>query len=232
MRDPFERDKSIVELRALLASYEERLAKIASSPETHAARTHIPDPLLLINELTIDLRASALETYAALPAPDVIDCSKRDEPEPFSFVYKVSSGVYGVHPRRGLPTAAAIGSFRGQPPSGLVATAMTTNDASPTVRFHIGLWMGPIDRTAIAMKFDASGRKPAFLTVPPRHKGFLVSTDSLQSAGRTLAPEAEWSIVLATLADPPEEIDYAWAEFSNIVLIFDKESGVEFRVLA
>jgi hypothetical protein len=76
-----------------------------------------------------------------------------------------------------------------------------------------------------------AGLESRFLTVPPRHQGFLISTDGMQASPQAPSDSA-WSLVLATIADPPEEIDFAWADFSDIVLIFSTDSGFEFRLLS
>jgi len=233
IRDALERDKALVELRALLASYEERLSRGAmSSPDDHAARLHIPEPLFLVNDLAIDLRSSALESRAVLEAPAILDCMRPEEPEPFSFVHKVTSGVFRVHPRQGRVTAAVIGPFGGPPPSGLIATAGTTHGAAPPVRFHIGIWPGEIDTARIAPRFDATGLQTGFLTVPARHQGYLISTDISRSGPAPASSYSGWSLLLATIAEPPEEIGYAWAEFSDILLIFSTDGGSEVRLLS
>ena len=232
MRDALARDKSIVELRALLAGYEERLARgVTAGPESHAARAHVPEPLFLLNDVAIDLRSSALEGYGVIEAPAIVDCLETDEPEPFSFVYKVSSGVFRVHPRQGMLTAAVIGPFNGPAPSGLIATARSAHGAAPAVRFHISTWQGEIDTSAIAAAFGAAGPEARFLTVPPRHQGFLMATD-LPSAPAAASSGSVWGLLLATIADPPEEINNAWAEFSDIALIFSTDSGPEVRLLS
>jgi hypothetical protein len=226
MGDALDRDKSIVELRALLASYEDRLSRTSErTPEDHAAWAHAPEPLLLVNDLAIDLRASTLENCAAIEAPNIIDCFQPQESEPFLFVYKVASGVFRVHPRQGKVTAAVVGPFSGPAPSGLIATAQCAHGSAPPVRFHIGVWQGEIDNGAIAARLDEQDSR--FLTVPPRHPGYLVSTGHPQSSHDTT-----WGLVLATIADPPEEIAFAWAEFSDIVLIFPSDSGFEARPLS
>lgn len=232
MQDALARDKKIVELRALLAGYEERLARgVTAGPESHAARAHIPEPLFLLNDVAIDFRSSALESHEVIEAPAIVDCLELDEPEPFSFVYKVSSGVFRVHPRRGMLTAAVIGPFGGPAPSGLIATARTTHGGAPPVRFHIGTWQGEIDTSAITASFGVAGREARFLTVPPRHQGFLMATDC-PSASAAASSDSVWGLLLATIADPPEEISNAWAEFSDIALIFSTDSGPEVRLLS
>lgn len=174
--DNQECEKSIVELRALLASYEERLSRTADrTPESHAARVHIPEPLFLINDLAVDLRSSALENSSVVDAPGIIDCFKPDEPEPFAYVYKVTNGVFRVHPRQGRLSAAVMGPFSGPAPSGVVATAQTTHGSAPPVRFHVSTWRGEIDNSTVTARLDGPGAR--FLTVPPRHPGFLISTD-------------------------------------------------------
>jgi hypothetical protein len=230
MRDALERDKSIVELRALLASYEERLSRTSDRiPDSHAARAHFPEPLFLLNDIAVDLRSSDLDSSQVIEAPAIIDCFKPDQPEPFSFVYKVTNGVFRVHPRQDKLTAAVIGPFTGPPPTGLVATAQTTHGAAPTVRFHLSTWLGEIDPTMIEAKFG-DGQVGRFLTIPPRHQGFLVATDCPQPPAA--APESPWGLLLATIADPPDEVSHAWAEFSDIVLIFSGDSGTEVRLLS
>lgn len=240
MRDALDRDKSIVELRALLASYEERLSRTSDrTPDGHAAQVHVPEPLFLINDLVIDLRASASESCVQIEAPGILDCFRPEESEPFLFVYKVASGVFRVHPRQGKLTAAVVGPFSGTAPSGLVATVQTSHREAPPVRFHAGTWLGEIDIGGIEAKFAATGdpgQEPRFLTVPPRHPGYIVSTDGLRSgSGSPVNPQPDsagsWSLVLATIADPPEEIAFAWAEFSDIVLLFPGDSGFEVRPL-
>lgn len=233
IRDALERDKSLVELRALLASYEERLSRSASrSPDDHAARLHIPEPVFLVNDLAIDLRSSALESRDTIEAPAILDCIPPEEQEPFSFVHKVTSGVFRVHPRRGRVTAAVIGPFGGPPPSGFIATAGTAHGAAPPVRFHIGIWPGEIDTGKIAARFDGTGRESRFLTVPPRHRGYLIATDLPQSEPAPATSYPGWSLLLATIADPPDEISYAWAEFSDILLIFSTDDGSGVRLLS
>jgi hypothetical protein len=86
-----------------------------------------------------------------------------------------------------------------------------------------------MDIGGIAAKFATTGnpsQEPRFLTVPPRHPGYMVSTDNLQSGTGSV-----WSLVLATIADPPEETSFAWAEFSDIVLYFAGDGGQEVRSL-
>lgn len=232
MRDAQKPDKSIVELRALLASYEERLSRTSDrTPESHAARTHIPEPLFLINDLAVDLRSSALEDSSVVDSPGIVDCFKPDEPEPFTCVYKVKNGVFRVHPRQGRLSAAVIGPFSGRAPSGVVATVQTTHASAPSVRFHISAWSGEFDSGTIEAKLGAAGQQARFLTVPPRHPGFLISTDE-PGSDRSAASTPAWSLVLATIADPPEEIAFAWAEFSDIVLVFPTDSGSEVRLLS
>lgn len=224
MRDALDRDKSMVELRALLASYEERLSRSSdTTPESHASRAHLPEPVLLVNDIAIDLRSSTLDTYQALEAPGLVDVFKPDAPEPFSCVHKVTSGVFRVHPRQNQLTAAVVGPFEGPAPTGVIATARTSHGSAPPVRFHISIWPGEIDAGKL------SGLKSRFLTVPPRHQGYLISTDAQQAGS---APDSVWSLVLATIADPPEEIGFAWAEFSDIVLMFSTQGGTEFRLLS
>jgi hypothetical protein len=41
-----------------------------------------------------------------------------------------------------------------------------------------------------------------------------------------------WGLLLATMADPPDAVSYAWAEFSDIVLIFSSDRGSEVRLLS
>jgi hypothetical protein len=224
MRDALDRDKSIVELRALLASYEQRLSRGSdTTPDSHAARAHVPEPVFLVNDLAIDLRASVLDTCQAIEAPGMVDCFKPEEPEPFSCVHKVTSGVFRVHPRQNRQTVAVIGPFASPAPTGLIATAQTSHGSAPPVRFHISIWPGEVDAGRLG------GLESRFLTVPPRHQGFLISTDGLQAGPSS---DSAWSLVLATIADPPEEIGFAWAEFSDIVLVFSTESGTEFRLLS
>lgn len=230
MRDALQRDKSIVELRALLASYEERLSRSSDrTPDSHAARARFPEPLFLLNDIALDLRSSDLESSQVIEAPAIADCFKPEQTEPFSFVYKVTNGVFRVHPRQSKLTAAVIGPFTGPPPSGFVATAQTTHGAAPSVRFHLSTWLGEIDSTKIEAKFG-DGQVGRFLTVPPRHQGFLVATDCPQPPAE--APETSWGLLLATIADPPDEISHAWAEFSDIALIFPGDSGFEVRLLS
>lgn len=228
MRDALDRDTSMVELRALLASYEERLSRTSDTmPEAYAAQA--PKPLFLINDLAVDLRSSALENAAIMDSPGIVDCFKPDEPEPFACVTKLRSGVFRVHPRQGRVSAALIGPFSGPAPSSLMATVQTNHGSAPPVRFHISTWRGEIDNRTVAALLDDPGAR--FLTVPPRHPGFLVSTDedrSAPSAGETLP----WGLVLATIADPPEVIDFAWADFSDILLIFPTDSGQDLRLLS
>jgi hypothetical protein len=231
MRDVPDRDKSLVELRALLASYEERLSRSPDGTlDSWAAQAHIPAPLLLLNDVAMDLRPSALESCAVIEAPGLLDCFPPEQPEPFSFVSKISSGVFRLHPRQGRLTAAVIGPFSGPAPSGLIATAQTAHGSAPAVRFHISIWLGECDRSTIEAKFgDWQGARS--LTVPPRHRGFLVATDSPRSGPTPASSESGWGLLLATMADPPEEISFAWAEFSDIVLTFATDSGVELRRL-
>lgn len=230
MRDALDRDTSIVELRALLASYEQRLFKTSDrTPDAHEGRVHVPEPLFLINGLAVDLRATALETHAEIEAPGILDCFPPEELEPFRCVYKVASGVFRVHPRPGKLTVAVVGPFSGPAPSGLVATAQTAHSAAPHVRFQIATWLGEMDIGGIAAKFAAAGdpsQEPRFLTVPPRHPGYIISTDSQRSG-----TESVWSLVLATMADPPEDTAFAWAEFSDIVLFFAGDGGSDVRSL-
>lgn len=230
MRDALQRDKSMVELRALLANYEERLSRSSDwTPDSHAARAHSPEPLFLLNDIAVDLRSSDLESSQVIEAPAIIDCFKPEQPEPFSFVYKVTNGVFRVHPRQSKLTAAVIGPFTGPPPTGFVATAQSTHGAAPPVRFHLSTWLGEIDSTKIEAKFG-DGQVGRFLTVPPRHQGFLVATNCPQLA--TASPETSWGLLLATIADPPDEVSHAWAEFSDIALIFSGDSGFEVRLLS
>ena len=233
MRDALDRDKSLVELRALLASYEERLSRSAvRSPDDHAARLHIPEPVFLVNDLAIDLRSSALDGLEIVEAPAIIDCNPPEEPEPFSFVHKVKSGVFRVHPRRGRATAAVIGPFGGPPPSGLIATVAADHGAAPPVRFHIGIWPGEIDAGKIAGTLSDARHGVRFLTVPPRHQGYCVLTDLPRSGQAPATSYSGWSLLLATIADPPDEIGYAWANFSDILLVFSTDGGSEVRLLS
>jgi hypothetical protein len=233
MREALDRDKSLVELRALLASYEERLSRSAvRSPADHAARFHIPEPVFLVNDLAIDLRSAALESREVLDAPPIVDCNPPEEPEPFSFVHKVKSGVFRVHPRPGRATAAVIGPFGGPPPSGLIATAATAHGAAPPVRFHIGIWPGEVDTGKIRARLNDAGRGVRFLTVPPRHQGYLIVTDLPRSGQAPATSYPGWSLLLATMADPPEEIGYAWADFSDIHMVFSTDRGSEVRLLS
>ncbi|MFW6094777.1 MAG: hypothetical protein ACODAC_12455, partial [Pseudomonadota bacterium] len=235
MRDALDPDRTIGELRALLASYEDRLSRTSeTAPGHHATRIRSPEPLFLINGVAVDLRASARKNLAEIEAPDIVDCFRPREPERFQFVLKVASGVFRVHPRQGKVTAAVVGPISGPAPGGVVATVQTAHSAAPPVRFHIGTWRGEIDIGAIEAKFAATGRpceEPPFLTVPPRHPGYIVSTDSPQvpSDGTALpdGSESAWSLVLATVADPPDEISFAWAEFSDVILLFPGDSGFE-----
>lgn len=230
MRDALDRDKSIVELRALLASYEERLSRSSdAAPEDHAAHAHIPEPLFLLNDVAIDLRSSTLDNCRVLDSPGIVDFFKPEEPEPFGCVYKLASGVFRVHPRQNQQTVAVIGPFGGPAPSGLIATAQTTHGSAPPVRFHISTWPGEVD-ASIGKKL--AGLESRFLTVPPRHRGFLIATDGLQSTSPQAPSDAAWSVVLATIAEPPEDIDFAWADFSDVVLIFSTGSGFELRPLS
>ena len=232
MRDTLDRDKSMIELRALLASYEERLSRGPSSAsEAHAAGAHVPEPLILLNDVAIDLRSSALESCAVIDAPGIVDCFQPQASEPFLFVYKVTSGVFRVHPRQGKATAAVIGPFSGPAPTGLVATAQTAHQAAPPVRFHISTWLGEIGTGTIEAKLGAAEQQSRFLLVPPRHQGYLISTGNPQSGQPATSHDLAWSLVLATIADPPEEISFAWAEFSDIALIFSTDSGSEVRLL-
>jgi hypothetical protein len=232
MPDALDRDKSIVELRALLASYEERLSRSSDrTADGPAGRVHVPEPLLLVNGVAVDLRASASASRVQIEAPGILDCFPPEEPEPFLCVYKVASGVFRVHPRPGKMTVAVVGPFSGPAPGGLVATVQATHSAAPHIRFHIATWLGEVDIGAIAAKFAATGRpsqEPRFLTVPPRHPGYIISTDGPRSGSGS---ESAWSLVMATIADPPEETGFAWAEFSDIVLFFAGDGGVEVRSL-
>lgn len=237
MPDALQPDKSIVELRALLASYEERLSRTSDrTPDAHAARSAGPAPLFLLNDVALDFRAPALEGYPVIEAPAIVDGFQPAEPEPFSHVYKVSPGVFRVHPRQGVRTAAVIGPFSGPPPSALIATAQTRHPAAPPVRFHIAIRQGEIDAGTIAAEFDATGPGNRILTVPPRHQGFLVATDGSQlgAPDPSSGPSSEvaWGLLLVTVADPPDEISNAWAEFSDIALIFSTASGPEVRLLS
>ena len=223
-------EKSMAELRALLAKYEERLSRASeAAPESHAAYARAPEPLLLVNDLTVDLRSSALENAALMDPPGVVDCFAPDEPEEFPCVYKVASGAYRVHPRQGRLSVAVMWPFTGPAPSGLIATVQTTHQWAPAVRFHISTWRGEIDKSTIAARLDDPGAR--FLTVPPCHPGFIVSTDDDRSEPEG-AETSPWGLVLATVSDPPEVIDFAWADFSDIVLIFSTDSGQELRLLA
>lgn len=242
MPDAPERDKSLVELRALLASYEERLSRASDgTSHDHPAQAQVPEPLFLVNGIVVDLRAAGLESrVAAIEAPGLLDCFPPQEPEPFPFVSKVAGGVFRIHPRQGRLTAAVVGPFNGPAPRGLVATVQTSHRAAPPVRFHIGTWLGETDIGGIEAKFAATGdpgQEPPFLTVPPRHSGYIISTDSPRSgSGSADNPQpgstaSVWSLVLATIADPPEEISFAWADFSDIVLVFAGDTGSEVRSL-
>ena len=227
MRDALDRDKSIVELRALLASYEERLSRSSdTTPDSHLAPVHAPEPVLLVNDLAIDLRSSTLDNCLVVEAPGIVDVFKPEEPEPFSYVHKVTSGVFRVHPRRNRQTVAVVGPFGGPAPSGLIATAQTSHGSGPPVRFHISIWTGDVDAGRLG------GLESRFLTVPPRHQGSLIVTDAMQTASPPAPADAAWSLVMATIADPPEQIDFAWADFSDIVLIFSTGSGLELRPLS
>ena len=227
MRDALDRDKSLVELRALLASYEERLSRTSDrAPEDHAAHAHDPEPLFLLNDVAIDLRSSSLDNCRVIEAPGLVDVFKPAEPEPFGCVYKLARGVFRVHPRRNKQTVAVVGPFAGPAPSGLIATVQTSHGSGPPVRFHISIWPGEVDADRLARL------ESRFLTVPPRHRGFLIVTDAMQAASPQASSDAAWSLVLATIADPPGEIDFAWADFSDVVLIFSTGSGFELRPLS
>jgi hypothetical protein len=231
IRDLLDRDKSIVELRALVAGYERRLSRNADrTPESHAALAHVPEPLFLLNDISIDLRSTALGNYAVVEAPTILDCSGIEEPEPFTFVYKVASGVFRVHPHEGRLTVAALGPFDGPVPTGLVATAQTTHEAAPPVRFHISTWSGEIDPGTVRETFGGDGQRRRFSTVPPRHPGFLISMAEMGSSASS--SDEPWGLLLATMADPPDAVSYAWAEFSDIVLIFSSDRGSEVRLLS
>lgn len=233
MGDAFERDKSIVELRALLAAYEDRLSRTSErSPDSHASLAPVREPLFLLNDLAIDLRSSSLADYAAIEAPRVVDGFQPQEPEPFASVYRIASGVFRVHPRQGRLSAAVLGPFSGSPPSGWIATAQTTHAAAPPVRFSICTWKGEVDISAIESVLGTERQQARFLTVPPKSQGFLIAADGLQAGAAAAAPESSWSLVLATIADPPEEISFAWAEFRDIALIFSTDSGLEVRPLS
>ena len=230
MRNDLDRDKTIVELRALLASYEERLSRNSDrAPEDHAAQAHVPEPLFLLNDVAVDLRSSTLDNCRVIDSPGIVDLFKPEEPEPFGCVYKLASGVFRVHPRRNKQTVAVVGPFGGPAPVGLIATVQTSHGSGPPVRFHISIWPGEVD-AGIGEKL--AGLESRFLTVPPRHRGFLISTDGMQSASPHAPSDSTWSLVLATIADPPEEIDFAWADFSDVVLIFSNGSGFELRPLS
>jgi hypothetical protein len=230
MPNALDRDKSIVELRALLASYEERLSRSPDgTPDNHVGGVHVPEPVLLINGLAVDLRASSSASRAEIEAPGILDCFPPEKPEPFVCVHKVASGVFRVHPRPGKMTVAIAGPFSGPAPGGLVATVQTSHSSAPPVRFHIATWLGEMDMGAIAAKFAATGdpsQEPRFLTVPSRHPGYIISTD-----GPRTGSESAWSLVMATIADPPEHTAFAWAEFSDIVLFFAGDGGFEARSL-
>jgi hypothetical protein len=230
MRDAVDRDKSIVELRALLASYEERLSRTSDwTPDGHAGRAHVPDPLFLIDDFALDTRTSASESRAVIEAPGILDCFAPEEAEPFVFVSRMPGGVFRVHPREGKLTAAVVGPFNGPAPSGVIAKVQTSHSAAPPVRFHIGTWLGEMDIGGIAAKFPATAdpsQEPRFLAVPPRHSGYIVSINSPRSGS-----ESVWSLVMATVADPPEEIAFAWADFSDIILFFAGDGGLEVRSL-
>lgn len=230
MRDALDRDKSTVELRALLASYEERLSGTSDrTPDSHAGRAHVPEPLFLFNGLAVDMRTAALESRTEIEAPGILDCFRPEEAEPFDFVSRLPGGAFRVHPRQGKLTAAVVGPFSGPAPSGLVAKVQVSHSAAPPVRFHIATWLGEIDIGAIAAKLPATddpSQEPRFLTVPPRQSGYIVSIDSPRSRS-----ESVWSLVMATVADPPEEISFAWADFSNIILFFAGDGGFEVRSL-
>lgn len=222
MRNELDRDKSLVELRALLASYEERLSRSSdATPDAHASGAHAPEPLFLVDDLAVDLRASALDSLQVIEAVGMVDCFKPEEPEPFSCVHKVRSGVFRVHPRQNKQTVAVVGPFGGPAPTGLIATVQTTHRSAPPVRFHASIWPGDVDAGSL-------GGLSRFLTVPPRHQGFLIATGRGQPE---LPPQSTWSLVLATITDPPDEIGFAWAEFSDIILTFSSESGTELRLL-
>lgn len=241
MRDAPDRNKSLVELRALLASYEERLSGTSDrAPGGHAAQAHVSEPLFLINDLAIDLRAAALEGCVEIEAPGLLDCFPPEDSEPFPFVSRLAGGVFRIHPRQGKLTAAVVGPFSGPAPSGLFASVQTSHRAAPPVRFHIGTWLGEMDIAGLEEKFAATGdpsQEPRFLTVPPRHPGYIISPGSLRfgSGSRENSQPGStgsvWSLVLATVADPPEEIAFAWADFSDIVLFFAGDSGSEARRL-
>lgn len=231
MPDAPSSSKSLDELRALLASYEARLSRTSTgTPEAHAALIHVPAPVFLLNDLAIDLRSSALEGCPVLDAPTLLDCHQPEEPEPFSFVYKVADGVFRVHPRKGSATVAVIGPFAGPAPWGVMATARTAHGAAPAVRYHISVWPGDIDFGAAREKIG-NGQSARFLTVPPRHNGYLISTDHAEAGTRGPSPSS-WSLLLATVGDPPEEISNAWAEFSDIIVILTAAGGSEVRRLS
>lgn len=237
-RELLQQDKIIVELRALLMSYEQRLASgLSTAPDSHLAAAAVPAPLFLIDETLVDLRSSALEGSSELKAARILDCSKPDEPEPFSFVHGVGTGVFRVHPRENLVSAAIVGPFSGPPPVGLMATARTAHPAAPAVRFHISVWTGELDIAAVRRRAGTLAQGPRFLTVPPGHPGFLITPPrpSLRSPQTSSSAEPAgppWAILLATVADPPEAIGYAWAEFSDVVLFFDADGRYEVRLLS
>jgi hypothetical protein len=237
-RELFQQDKTIVELRALLMSYEQRLASgVSAAPDSHLAAAAAPEPLFLIDEIFVDLRSGALEGTAELKAASILDCSRPDEPDPFTFVHRVESGVFRVHPREGLISAALVGPFSGPPPVGLLATARTAHPAAPAVRFHISVWTGELDIAAVRRRAGALAQGPRFLTVPPGHPGFIIAPPRPSLRSPPTSPSAEpagapWAILLATVADPPEAIGYAWAEFSDVVLFFDADGRYEVRLLS
>jgi hypothetical protein len=114
MRDALDRDKSIVELRALLASYEERLSRTPiGTPEGHAALGPIsPSPCSSSTILRSTFALRLWTTVRVIDAPGIVDCFKPEEPEPFGCVYKVASGVFRVHPRRTSRLSPSSGRSR------------------------------------------------------------------------------------------------------------------------
>lgn len=144
-------------------------------------------------------------------------------------VHKVKNGVFRVHPRQGRLSAAVIGPFSGRAPSGMVATAQTTYASASSVRFHVSTWRSDIDNCTVAARLGEKGAR--FLNVLPWHPGFLISTDE-PGFDRPAVTTPTWNLVLSTIADPPEEIAFAWAEFSDVVLVFPTDTDSEVRLLS
>lgn len=230
---PVEAGSAVRELRALLTSYEQALSgnpNSAARPRTRGRAAE--DPLMLINGIPIDLRASALLAYRPIRAPEIVDCCRTERADPFTFVHELTSGVFRIHPRRGKLSAGLIGPFSGPPPAGVLATAQTTHASAPPVRFHLSLWTGDWNPGAVREHLDETSRTLPFALVEPGRQGLLIATATpAPPQGADPESSSRWGILLATMAEPPEKFEFAWADFSTIVLMFSSPEGADTAIL-